>query len=354
MAPPGAVIAESPMLSRVATPSAGRVPAGSLWTQLSGPEALRTRLPASALACIGFGVDPGVTDDPRLIYVGLPQLAPSQRFEVWHSETPVRWDRDGVIGFAHDGEVLMGHLFLLECELEQMAAATFRAYAQIAAFLDRQGYPSLLRCWNYLHDINRGDADRERYKQFCLGRFQALSAAPGFERQLPAGTAIGMAEPGLAIYFLASKAPGLQVENPRQVPAFHYPRQYGPRSPSFSRATFTAANGVAKLLVSGTASVIGHATRHPGNAAAQLDETLANIRALLQHAATTHLGGGDGTRWSPQTLRVYLRDRRDYDFARARLEQVLGREAPVLYVEGAICRSDLHVEIEGVYTAPRA
>lgn len=323
-----------------------------MWTQLTGPEALRTRLPASALGCVGFGVEPGAMDDPRLIRVGLPQLSPSPRFEIWHSERPVRCDRDGSIGFAHDGDVLMGHLVLLECELDSIAAATFRAYAQIAAFLDRQGYPSLLRCWNYLHDINRGEADRERYKQFCVGRFQALSASPGFERQLPAGTAIGMAETGLVIYFLAAKKAGQQVENPRQIPAFHYPRQYGPRSPSFSRATYTAGNGVAQLLVSGTASVIGHATQHPGNPAAQLDETLANIQALLQHASRTHLGRDDGTCWSAQSLRVYLRDRRDYDFARARLEQALGRDAPVLYVEGAICRTDLAVEIEGVYAAP--
>ena len=341
------------MLSPAAN-AAGFNPAGTLWTELAGPELLRARLPATALACVGFGEEPGATDDPRLIRVGLPQLQPAGRFELWHSGRPVVADRDGAIGFAHDGEVLMGHLTLLECELEPIAAATFRAYAQIAAFLDRQGYPSLLRCWNYLHDINAGDADRERYKQFCVGRFQALSTAPGFERQLPAGTAIGMAEPGLVIYFLAAKAPGQQVENPRQVPAFHYPRQYGPRSPSFSRATYTAGNGVAKLLVSGTASVIGHATQHPDNAALQLDETLANIQALLQHASKTHLDGADHGPWSPQTLRVYLRDRRDYDFARARLEQALGRDAPVIYVEGAICRTDLHVEIEGVYTAPRA
>lgn len=339
------------MLS-AASPSASRAPAGSLWTQLTGPEAVRARLPASTLACIGFGADPGVIDDPRLIHVGLPQLGPAPRFELWHSARPVRHDRDGAIGYAHDGEVLIGHLSLLECELDEIAAATFRAYAQIVAFLDRQGYPALLRCWNFLHDINRGEADRERYKQFCVGRYQALVAAPGFERQLPAGTAIGMGEPGLVIYFLAAKVPGLQVENPRQTPAFQYPRQYGPRSPSFSRATFTVADGMARLLVSGTASVIGHATQHPDDPSAQLDETFANIGALLQHAAATHLGAPEPGRWTAETLKLYIRDRRDYELARSRLEQALGRDAPVLYVEGAICRADLAVEIEGVYAAP--
>src|SRR5688572_17984548 len=88
---------------------------GPLWTQLSGPDAVRTRLPASALACIGFGLEAGATDDPRLIRVGLPQLGPAPRFEVWHSAHPVTWGRDGAVGFAHDGEVLIGHIYLLEC-----------------------------------------------------------------------------------------------------------------------------------------------------------------------------------------------------------------------------------------------
>lgn len=335
------------------SPAVSPAPAGPLWTEFVQADAARAPLGASVLACIGFGLDPDA-DDPRIVRAGLPQLGPTRRLEIWKSSRPVLWGRDGAIGFAHDGEVLIGHLTLLECELDPIAAATFRAYAQIVAFLERQGYPSLLRCWNYLHEINRGDADGERYKQFCVGRYQALASAPAFERQPPAGTAIGMAQPGVVIYFLAGRAPGVGVENPRQLPAFHYPRQYGPRSPSFSRATLTMEHGHAQLFVSGTASVVGHATRHPDNPSAQLDEMLANVRALLEHAAATHLPGRDGTAWSAQTLKLYLRDRRHYDLARARLEQALGRDAPVMYLEGAICRTDLAVEIEGVYAAPCA
>jgi chorismate lyase/3-hydroxybenzoate synthase len=352
------------MSSRAFSASAAQLPTSPLWTELTCVEPARVPLSPNVLACIGYGHGSARSDDPRYAQVGLPVLGPENlkpRYELWHSTQHVDWDRDGSIGYAQDGDVIMGQLALLECELDQVGAATFRAYAQIIAFLGRHQYPHLLRCWNYLHDINRGAADHERYKQFCLGRYQALAASPGFERQLPAGTAIGMAEPGIVIYFLAARQPGLQVENPRQTPAFHYPRQYGPRSPSFSRATLRltpssgdAAPEVAHLMVSGTASVIGHATQHPHNAAAQLDETLANLRALLQHAATTQLRGRDGGCWTAESLKLYLRDAADFEFARRRIEQSLGPSAPVLYLQGAVCRSDLNVEIEGTFAAVNA
>ncbi|HUS24310.1 MAG TPA: hypothetical protein VM369_05130 [Candidatus Binatia bacterium] len=335
------------MLSR-AVSSAVSLPSPTLWTELSALEPLRALGPG-VLACVGYGMP--MPDDPRCIEVGLPLLG-APRIELWRSARPVEAGNDEGIGFAHDGEVLMGQLSMLDCELDPVAPGTFRAYARIVAFLERQGYPHLLRCWNYLHAINEGDADRERYKQFCVGRYQAIAGSPGFERQLPAGTAIGMAQPGLLVYFLAARsAPGIQVENPRQTPAFHYPRQYGPRSPSFSRATLRVDGGEAQLLVSGTASVIGHATQHPDDMRAQLDETLANLQALLAHAGAAHLRGG-AARWTAQSFKLYLRDRKNADYARQRLEQAFGSNAPLLLLEGDVCRRDLHTEIEAVYSAP--
>jgi chorismate lyase / 3-hydroxybenzoate synthase len=305
-------------------------------------------LSGSTLACIGFGTGPDLSDDPRFIHAGLPVLGGSPPFEVWRSAQRVDWDRDEGIGFAHDGTVLFGSLYLLECELDHMAAATYQAYARITTFLTRQGYPSLLRFWNFLHDINRGSSDRERYRQFCIGRHQALASAPGFERQLPAGTAIGMQAPGLLVYFLAGKEAGTHIENPRQMPAYRYPRQYGPRSPSFSRATFRRWREGAHLLVSGTASVVGHATQHSGDVGAQLDETLENLNALLAHAAASECPGAC---WIPQGLKLYLRDRGLLPMVRKRIQAAFGTDTPVLYLEGDICRNDLLLEIEGAFAA---
>jgi chorismate lyase/3-hydroxybenzoate synthase len=322
-----------------------------LW--LETVSAAPAALGQDVMACIALSPDGAPTvdgQDPRFIPLGLPLLAPASGCELWKSRGAVAWDRDAGIGFAHDGDVLFGSLAVLEGGPQTVAADTFKCYARIIAFLERQNYPHLLRCWNFLHDINHGDADHERYKQFCVGRHQALAAAHNFERQLPAGTAIGLREPGLLIYFIAGKQPGRRIENPRQLPAFQYPRQYGPRSPSFSRATFKPSDGGGLLLVSGTASVVGHASRHPGETLPQLDETVENLRALLDHAAAQL----DGCRWLLQGLRLYLRDRAELPAVRSRLEALLGPRTPVLYLEGDICRTDLKLEIEAVYAARAA
>lgn len=320
---------------------------GAISVRLAGPAEARGPLRKNVLACVRYGAEAG--DDPREIGLALEAVEGAGGAELWLSDRPADVDRDGGFAFAHNGEYLFGHLYVLEVELEAVAAATFKAYARLTAFLDRRGYPNLLRCWNFLSDINRGGHDQERYKQFCLGRYQALAGNAGFEHQLPAATAIGMRTPGLLISFLAGKRAGVQVENPRQTPAFHYPRQYGPRSPSFSRATFYRFGDAPHLLVSGTASVVGHATVHPGDSAAQLEETLANVEALLAHARASHLP--EGGAWAPQALRLYLRHRADLPLVRARLRQALGANAPVVVLEGDICRTDLNLELEGVYRA---
>jgi chorismate lyase / 3-hydroxybenzoate synthase len=342
----------------MASPSLSLAPdrsTGVVASRLAPLAELRSGLKRNVMAAVRFGRRSECSGDPREIPLTLDLLATlgvkdgaDGVAELWTSDRAVDFDRDDRIGYSQNGEYLFGHIYLLEVELASVAAAAFQAYAQITAFLERHGYPRLLRCWNFLHDINAGTQDQERYRQFCLGRYQALAGRPGFERELPAATAIGMPEPGLLVYFLAGKVPGVQVENPRQVPAFQYPRAYGPRSPSFSRATFALLAGEPHLLVSGTASVVGHATRHPDDAPAQLDETLANLAAVLDHGATQHL---KGTLWKPQALRLYLRHRADLPAIRAKLERALPPGTPVAVLEGDICRRDLSLEIEGFYQA---
>ena len=112
----------------------------------------------------------------------------------------------------------------------------------------RLGQPHLIRAWNYLPAINDGSGDRERYRRFCLGRARALEAADVSGQSLCAGTAIGGEEPMLRIYGLFGTRPGVNIENPRQISAYRYPRCYGPRSPSFARATAVAANDGQVLL----------------------------------------------------------------------------------------------------------
>ena len=140
------------------------------------------------------------------------------------------------------------------------------------------------------------------------------------------------------------------MENPRQTPAWRYPREYSPVSPGFSRGVLLDADTVTpRLLASGTASIVGHVSRHVGDVAGQLRESLANLEALL--AEGSREAGRAFSLARCDALRVYLR--RPDDLATAQsLIAGSGLDAErVLYLRGDICRRELAVELEGVFVA---
>lgn len=303
------------------------------------------------LAHLQFGVaplSPAGVGDPRRIRVPLPVLA-GPADECWASPTPVQHGWQDGLGYAENGALLFGQLSLGETELDQLGVdrAVFHAYARINHLLHGRGYPHWLRMWNFLSRITEGEGEDERYRRFNTGRSRALELKREFERLLPAATAIGSVDGGLTIYFIgAATVQGAQVENPRQVSAFHYPQQYGLKSPSFSRATRVEWADGGDLLVSGTASVVGHETRHAGDLPAQLHETFTNLDALVA-TATAQRGGG---LYQPHSFKLYLTDPAALPALKPLLQTQFG-STPVSCLAGAICRRDLALEIEGIYTA---
>jgi chorismate lyase/3-hydroxybenzoate synthase len=213
---------------------------------------------------------------------------------------------------------------------EEISRTTYLGHIERAR---RSGYPYFVRMWNFVGSINEIE-ERERYQLFCAGRHDAfVEAGYHHDVDLPAASAVGMPGRGLITYFLAAREPGVQVENPRQVAAYNYPPQYGPKTPSFSRATVWGDT----VFVSGTSSVVGHATVHTGDVRAQVEETLRNIEAVLARTGRTL---NDVT-----AAKTYVRHATDYNTIAARLADVF----PVnLYLEADICRKDLLLEIECV------
>jgi chorismate lyase/3-hydroxybenzoate synthase len=224
-----------------------------------------------------------------------------------------------------------------------------------------QGYPHFLRIWNYVPNLNQECGGLERYLAFCAGRRQVLDAVlADVETRLPAASAIGfpasfvplakeenVGKNGLRLYALAARESGEQIENPRQVSAFHYPPEYGRRGPSFSRAVLKRwGNDGHHLYISGTASVVGHISRHD-DLMAQLDETLVNLEALLTVASRRA-----ATPLQPALLRVYVRPASDPAPLRRRIVQAFGSAVPMLFLQADICRRELLIEIEGLAVSP--
>ena len=296
---------------------------------------------------IGTG-DAGAPDWPILPCPLLSPAAPA--FDAWLADGEIRRGRHGSLHYATNDEWLYGWAEIDELGLEGgLQAASHRIYAELFEALDASRTPQLLRLWNYIADINRDGDSLERYRHFNVGRQQAfLEAGRSAFDNAPAACALGTAPGPLRVYCLAGRQAPTVIENPRQVSAYRYPDQYGPRSPSFSRAALAEiGGGRCALFISGTASIVGHASMHVGDVRRQTEESLANIRAIREVAgarAQRRFDTGD------LVYTVYVRHRADLAAVREVFERHVGADAAAargaVYLQADICRADLLVEIE--------
>lgn len=297
----------------------------------------------NVMAVIDFTGQCQQNKDPRHVSSGLKAIAPQDYKEVWTTTHPLTKGRSGNLSWVKTDEFCFLSYYI---DGNENLQSTFtEVYHSLLSFLKTHDYPHIQRIWNYLSDINVGDGDEENYKQFCAGRHDAFAQADLPITQFPAACAIGQYTPNNVVYLLASKVEGTHFENPRQMSAYHYPRQYGVSSPSFARATLTSLPGQQQVFLSGTASVLGHETKHADDPDKQLTETTENIEALMHHVASQC---NQSEAPEPVLLKVYLRHQELYRPCRQKLRESFGR-VPILYLHGDICRQDLALEIDGLY-----
>lgn len=281
--------------------------------------------------------------------IGLQWLGGDLRCEQWLAGAPVRFGNGDRWHWSRNADLLA--VALTAPDQGDPAETTARFYRELIGTVRSAGYPHLLRIWNYLPDINGGNGDDERYRRFCVGRGQALAEAGLEDARMCAATAIGSRDKHFRLFAIAGRSPGQSVENPRQVSSWEYPNLYGPRSPAFARATAVdLADGRIALLVSGTASVVGHATAHPGNVLAQTDEAVSNLAALLAEAASDLDRPGLARFGEEAAARVYVRDAADWPAVYHRLRQHWPSLALAGF-HGDICRRNLLMEIEAWHCA---
>ena len=290
-----------------------------------------------------------------MVSVQTPVLgAAARRFEVWQSAEAAQSGARGRIQYRSSGGVVFGRVSVAESELDDLRdklsplqRATELAYREIFAVIDALTMPYLVRVWNYLPDINGASHGSERYWQFNGARQDGfIACGRAITGAIPAACGVGSAlGTPLVIYFIASAAPPTVIENPRQVSAYHYPPAYSPRSPTFSRACVADFSGGRMLFISGTASILGHATVHVGDAAEQTRETLRNIEALLS-AANREAGAQSPFTMAGLCYKAYVRRAADHAVIEHELRAALGEGAQALYLRADLCREDLLVEIE--------
>lgn len=298
------------------------------------------------LAVFGFNSPLAIPDDPRYIATGLSSLGDTYAHEVWYCSQAVEYgyERQSGIQWSGTGDLLLASLVIEEPAPRELTELVQRGYQQLLRFIGDRGCPHIIRAWNYMADINAGVGDQERYKRFCVGRHNAFMQHDKTSLQFPAACALGHSGGPLVIYLLASAAPATYYENPSQISAYHYPREYGPESPSFARASLKSWDGYGHIYLSGTASVVGHRSQHSRNINKQLDVTFENINSLLDHvqdkAGLAHLP-------EPCLLRIYVRRAENFALVKAAVEKKYGK-AKTMYFLADVCRSELEVEIDGL------
>lgn len=305
----------------------------------------------SPLAIVSFGAPVSPSVSCPVMTLDLPQLDGRSHLEVWTSDHPVTVHRTNEFSAATSGEMLAGTLQLEERPGAGLQETTERAYRRLLHHVQELGYPYLWRVWNFFPGINEDEHGLERYRRFCVGRYQALAGTlQGFPGSLPAGTAVGTRSGPLQLYVLAGTHPATHLGNPRQVHAYEYPEHYGPCSPSFARATLLQSDLHTQLFISGTASVVGHASRHIDRPGEQTQETISNLRALIRHAADIS-GAAPDLQPSRGTFKVYVRQPEHLGIIQQALRASAIAPSRILYLQGDLCRRELLVEIEGVVIA---
>ncbi len=310
--------------------------------------------PERVLGGARLGLGQGLGPNWPVQHVSAPLLGADVAVldEAWLIESaPLSGEFEG-IHWRRSGDVLYGVIEMPEDALPADGEATAlqrvseAVYARIFRLLDAQGLPHLWRAWNYLADIHGADAGLERYRRFNMGRGNAFEqAARSVVGRVPAACAIGLAQGPLSVAFLAGTVPAIPIENPRQISAYLYPSDYGPRSPTFSRAALVYPPGQELLFISGTASIVGHRSLHDGDVEAQTHESLDNIGAVVAEANRATQGGHFDL--AGLSYRVYVRHAAHFDAVRRALrERCCG--VPAVYLQADICRVELLVEIEAM------
>lgn len=290
------------------------------------------------LGVVGYGAGRPAFLPASCPFVAAPLVpaAGGAVFEIWTAASPCRPCPMGAVAGACGDDFAFGAVTLAAAgvALEDVVEAAYRG---VFDFLDEAGFAAPIRFWNYLTAIIADDRGLQRYMRFNIGRQRAFAARLR-QPVPPAASCVGGHSGDSVIYFLAARDAATAIENPRQVSAYAYPPVYGPSSPGFSRASIYAG----ALFISGTASIVGHETRHAGDLFGQIAETAANLHALIDAAGQSAAAPAVG-RWA---VKVYLHNPADWAAVEPAINAVFGADHPRLYLRGDICRPGLLLEIE--------
>jgi hypothetical protein len=269
-----------------------------------------------------------------------------ETFSLAHGEA--KWfDSVLTIGNEHSlvGAAVIKNAGRLETPLRQL-------YGQVIDLCIEKSM-QLHRVWNFVPRINEDDQGLERYRQFNIGRWLAFEARFGKDLRafMPAASAVGIQGDDFVFYFKAGRAQPIYFENPSQVPAYHYPPDYGPRPPGFARGVVVQESDRRMTWLSGTASIEGHRSIGQGDWHTQFRTTMHNMEIMFERMETPEAMRCPSEK-AVREFKCYLRHAEELPLIKEWFEEQLGSGShQVRYLLADICRAELDLEIEGSVTS---
>jgi chorismate lyase/3-hydroxybenzoate synthase len=141
------------------------------------------------LARFRFGGIDHFGPDQGLHGMTLDVIDGSSMIEEWRVNQPVEHGVHEGIAFSRSGELLLLS-WADAIDTQSVRNQSRDIYLKLLNTLTSLGHRYVIKAWNHLPGINEGSGDQERYKQFCLGRAEAMDEALP-SQPMPAGTAVG-------------------------------------------------------------------------------------------------------------------------------------------------------------------
>lgn len=315
-------------------------------------------LPDRTLGAVAFGhaLDiSGGDSHPPVITVPMASSSDRSLIEAWITPAgeSIQYGEYKGLVFGDNGYFLFCAGIIPSADTYHDAAEEF--YDRLFELLDVRRYPTVFRLWNYIGELLSPNAQgMEIYRDFVQGRARSFSKQASGTWHMPAATGIGTRGKGIGVIALATRdAKALHIENPNQVSAYHYPKEYGPRSPSFARATAlidvmpdTELTSLS-IFISGTASILGHKTVFEGDIVNQTKTTLDNIAAILSaNNISNYQLNVNCSLKEVKTMRVYVKHESDIETVRNIVAAYISSDTQISFFNVDVCRNDLLVEIE--------
>ena len=286
-------------------------------------------------------------DDSIEFHVGLHELGeePSElRFD--GSFVIVEATEATLVAATDGGGILFGFL----CG-DPAAPLSEQAKSLYGNLFQKLGQHHLIRIWNIVPRIHDIESDEPRYWIFNRTRQEAFKRHFGeadWQSKLPAASGVGGdATQPACLFFIATSDPPRFHENPRQVPAYHYPDQHGPAAPAFARAAAGSNSGIKPpaIFISGTAAVVGHKSVGSSDLDTQLETTRKNLAALSDAVGLEGLLQPTGP--TRRIFVVYIRRPEHLARVQSFLNEHLATDGDnAIFLLADICRPELEVEIE--------